>query len=287
VELAQQFGFIDETLRTIGQPQTVLDEPGAPAIVPLGGSVEFRGVTFSYPGSREAIHQLGLKIEAGQKVGIVGPSGAGKSTLIHLLQRLYDVDDGTILIDGQPIASVTQDSLRAAMAIVPQEINLFHRSVMDNIRFARPEASDEEVFAAARAAHCDSFVQRLPDGYATIVGERGTKLSGGQRQRIGIARAFLKDAPIIIFDEATSALDTESEIEIQRALVRLMRDRTVIAVAHRLSTLAAFDRVIVVKGGRVVEDGTPAQLRRRNGLFETMWRLQSEGLSVDDLEDAA
>ncbi|HEV7873272.1 MAG TPA: ATP-binding cassette domain-containing protein, partial [Enterovirga sp.] len=148
-------------------------------------------------------------------------------------------------------------------------------------------ASDEEVFAAARAAHCDSFVQRLPDGYATIVGERGTKLSGGQRQRIGIARAFLKDAPIIIFDEATSALDTESEIEIQRALVRLMRDRTVIAVAHRLSTLAAFDRVIVVKGGRVVEDGTPAQLRRRNGLFETMWRLQSEGLSVDDLEDAA
>jgi ATP-binding cassette subfamily B protein len=287
VELAQQFGFIDETLRTIGQPQTVLDEPGAPAIVPLGGSVEFRGVSFSYPGSREAIHQLGLKIEAGQKVGIVGPSGAGKSTLIHLLQRLYDVDEGTILIDGQPIASVTQDSLRAAMAIVPQEINLFHRSVMDNIRFARPEASDEEVFAAARAANCDGFVQRLPDGYATIVGERGTKLSGGQRQRIGIARAFLKDAPIIIFDEATSALDTESEIEIQRALVRLMRDRTVIAVAHRLSTLAAFDRVIVVKSGRVVEDGTPAQLRRRNGLFETMWRLQSEGLSVDDLEDAA
>jgi ATP-binding cassette subfamily B protein len=287
VELAQQFGFIDETLRTIGQPQTVLDEPGAPAVVPLGGSVEFRGVSFGYPGSREAIHQLDLKIDAGQKIGIVGPSGAGKSTLIHLLQRLYDVDRGTVLIDGQPIASVTQDSLRAAMAVVPQEINLFHRSVMDNIRFARPEASDEEVFAAARAAHCDGFVQRLPQGYDTIVGERGTKLSGGQRQRIGIARAFLKDAPIIIFDEATSALDTESEIEIQRALVRLMRDRTVIAVAHRLSTLAAFDRVIVVKGGRVVEDGTPAQLRRRNGLFETMWRLQSEGLSVDDLEDAA
>jgi ATP-binding cassette subfamily B protein len=287
VELAQQFGFIDETLRTIGQPQTVLDEPDAPAIVPLGGSVEFRGISFSYPGSREAIHQLDLTIEAGQKVGIVGPSGAGKSTLIHLLQRLYDVDRGTILIDGQPIAGVTQDSLRAAMAIVPQEINLFHRSVMDNIRFARPEASDEEVFAAARAAHCDGFVQRLPQGYDTIVGERGTKLSGGQRQRIGIARAFLKDAPIIIFDEATSALDTESELEVQRALVRLMRDRTVIAVAHRLSTLAAFDRVIVVKGGRVVEDGTPAQLRRRNGVFETMWRLQSEGLSVDDMEDAA
>jgi ATP-binding cassette subfamily B protein len=287
VELAQQFGFIDETLRTIGQPQTVLDEPDAPAIVPLGGSVEFRGVSFSYPGSREAIHQLDLTIEAGQKVGIVGPSGAGKSTLIHLLQRLYDVDRGTILIDGQPIAGVTQDSLRAAMAIVPQEISLFHRSVMDNIRFARPEASDEEVFAAARAAHCDGFVQRLPQGYDTIVGERGTKLSGGQRQRIGIARAFLKDAPIIIFDEATSALDTESELEVQRALVRLMRDRTVIAVAHRLSTLAAFDRVIVVKGGRVVEDGTPAQLRRRNGVFETMWRLQSEGLSVDDMEDAA
>jgi ATP-binding cassette subfamily B protein len=287
VDLAQQFGFIDETLRTIGQPQTVVDEPDALPLVPLGGAIDFKNVSFSYAGAREAIHDINLTIEPGQKIGIVGPSGAGKSTLVHLLQRLYDVEQGSILIDGQAIKAVTQDSLREALAVVPQEISLFHRSVMDNIRFGRPDATDEEVYAAARAAHCDSFIRNLPDGYATIVGERGTKLSGGQRQRVGIARAFLKDAPVIIFDEATSALDTESEIEIQTALVRLMRGRTVIAVAHRLSTLASFDRVVVMTNGRIVEDGSPAALRRRNGLFETMWRRQAEGLSLDVMEDAA
>jgi ATP-binding cassette subfamily B protein len=171
---------------------------------------------------------------------------------------------------------------------VPQEITLFHRTVMDNIRFARPSATDEEVVAAAQAAYCDGFIRALPQGYDTIVGERGTKLSGGQRQRIGIARAFLKDAPIIILDEATSALDTESEMEIQRALVRLMRDRTVIAVAHRLSTLATFDRIVVMMSGRIVEDGTAAELRQQRGLFDRMWRLQAEGLSLDAVvEDAA
>jgi ATP-binding cassette subfamily B protein len=282
VDLAQQLGFIDETLRTIAQPQTVRDQPDAPALVPLGGSVEFRGVSFAYRGAREVTHDLSVTIPAGQQVGIVGPSGAGKSTFVQLLQRLYDVDRGTILIDGQPIARVTQDSLRAALAVVPQEITLFHRSVIDNIRFARPDASDEEVLAAARAAHCETFANALPEGYDTIVGERGAKLSGGQRQRVGIARAFLKDAPIIILDEATSALDTESEIEIQRALTRLMRGRTVIAVAHRLSTLTTFDRVLVMADGRIVEDGSPAQLRRLNGLFERMWRLQSQGLSIDE-----
>jgi ATP-binding cassette subfamily B protein len=282
VDLAQQLGFIDETLRTIAQPQTVRDQPDAPTLVPLGGSVEFRGVSFSYRGAREVTHDLSVTIPAGQQVGIVGPSGAGKSTFVQLLQRLYDVDRGTILIDGQSIAGVTQDSLRAALAVVPQEITLFHRSVMDNIRFGRPDASDAEVLAAAKAAHCETFVNALPEGYDTIVGERGAKLSGGQRQRVGIARAFLKDAPIIILDEATSALDTESEIEIQRALTRLMRGRTVIAVAHRLSTLTTFDRVLVMADGRIVEDGPPAQLRRLNGLFERMWRLQSQGLSIDE-----
>jgi ATP-binding cassette subfamily B protein len=288
VDMVQQFGYIEDTLRVIGQPQTVVDAPDAPPLEQRGGSVEFRNVSFAYGNSRDAIHDLNVKIPAGQKIGIVGPSGAGKSTLIHLVQRLYDVHAGELLIDGQPVTEVTQDSLRAALAVVPQEITLFHRSVMENIRFARPDATDEEVFAAARAAYCDGFIRGLPQGYDTIVGERGTKLSGGQRQRIGIARAFLKDASIIILDEATSALDTESEMEIQRALVRLMRDRTVIAVAHRLSTLTAFDRILVMKGGSVAEDGTAAELRRRGGLFDRMWRLQAEGLSLDEAaEDAA
>jgi ATP-binding cassette subfamily B protein len=287
VDLSQQFGFIDETLRTIGQPRTVVNAPNATALIPRGGTIEFRSVSFSYGGPREVTHELSLTIPAGQKIGIVGPSGAGKSTLVNLLQRLWDVKDGEILIDGQRIVDVTQDSLRAGLAVVPQEIVLFHRTVMENIRFGRPDATDEEVIEASRAAYCDSFIRALPQGYDTIVGERGAKLSGGQRQRIGIARAFLKDAPIIVFDEATSALDTESEIEIQRSLVRRMRNRTVIAVAHRLSTLASFDRVIVIQGGRIVEDGTPAQLRKLNGVFEAMWRLQARGLSIDEPVDEA
>jgi ATP-binding cassette subfamily B protein len=285
--MVQQFGYIEDTLRVIGQPQSVCDAPDAPPLQQRGGTVEFRNVSFSYNDGRDAIHDLNVKIPAGQKVGIVGPSGAGKSTFIHLLQRLYDVHSGEILIDGQPVTDVTQDSLRAALAVVPQEISLFHRSVMENIRFGRPDATDEEVFAAAKAAYCDGFIRGLPQGYDTIVGERGAKLSGGQRQRIGIARAFLKDASIIILDEATSALDTESEMEVQRALVRLMRDRTVIAVAHRLSTLTAFDRIIVMKGGGIGEDGTAAELRRRGGLFDRMWRLQAEGLSVDEIDQNA
>jgi ATP-binding cassette subfamily B protein len=279
--MVQQFGYIDDTLRVIGQPQFVVDAPAAPDLQHRGGEVEFRDVSFAYGPGSDAVHDLNLVIPAGQKIGIVGPSGAGKSTLIHLLQRLYDVQSGAVLIDGQPVREITQDSLREALAVVPQEITLFHRTIMENIRFGRPEATDEEVFAAARAAYCDGFIRSLPQGYDTIVGERGTKLSGGQRQRVGIARAFLKDAPIIIFDEATSALDTESEMEVQRALVQLMAGRTVIAVAHRLSTLTSFDRIVVMMGGRVAEDGPVADLRQRGGLFERMWRLQAEGLSVD------
>jgi len=287
VEAAQQFGFIEETLRTIGKPQTVADAPAARPLPRSRGAVQFRNASFAYGDGQDAVHEIDLDIPAGQKVGIVGPSGAGKSTLINLLQRLHDVQKGEVLIDGHGVRTVTQDSLRAALAVVPQEITLFHRSIMDNIRFARPAATDEEVFAAAAAAHCDAFIARLPNGYATIVGERGTKLSGGQRQRIGIARAFLKDAPIILLDEATSALDTESEMEIQRALVHLLRDRTVIAVAHRLSTLAVFDRIIVMSGGRVVEDGSMRELRRRGGLFDKMWRMQAGMAVLDGVSEAA
>jgi ATP-binding cassette subfamily B protein len=287
VDMAQQFGFIDETLRVIGQKHTVVDEPGAPPLVPAGGSITFRNVSFAYSEGRDAVHDIDLHIPAGQKVGVVGPSGAGKSTCINLLQRLYDVDRGEILIDGQPIRSVTQDSLRAALAVVPQDIALFHRTIMENIRFGRPDATDDEVLAAARAAHCHSFVSRLPQGYETVVGERGARLSGGQRQRIGIARAFLKAAPIIILDEATSALDTESELEIQRAVVEQMRGRTVIAVAHRLSTLAGFDRIVVMQGGRIVEDGAMRDLLRRGGPFAAMWRMQARQTPPDEVDEEA
>ncbi|KQP31455.1 ABC transporter ATP-binding protein [Methylobacterium sp. Leaf100] len=282
VDVAQQFGFVEETLAVIAQPRTVPDAPGAPDLVCGGGRIELRDVAFAYGAGRRVLDGVTLTIPAGQKVGIVGPSGAGKSTLVQLLQRLHDVQHGTILIDGVPIASVRQDSLRDALAVVPQEISLLHRSVLENIRFARPEADDAAVFAAARAAACDGFVRRLPEGYETVVGERGAKLSGGQRQRIGIARAFLKDAPIILLDEATSALDTESEMAVQAALVRIMRRRTVVAVAHRLSTLTGFDRILVIDQGRVVEDGSPAALRGAGGVFARMWQLQAEGLPGHD-----
>lgn len=274
----QQFGFIEDTLRVISQPRTVVDVPNAPVLKAGGGGIEFRGVSFSYGHGKDALRDIDLRIEQGQKVGIVGPSGAGKSTLIHLIQRLHDVESGELLINGQPVRSVDQDSLRAALAVVPQEISLFHRSVMENIRFGRPEATDEDVYEAARRAACDGFIRNLPQGYDTMVGERGVKLSGGQRQRVGIARAFIKNAPIIIFDEATSALDTETEMQVQKALLALPAPCTVIAVAHRLSTVAAFDRVIVMDRGEIVEDGPARQLRREGGLFERMWSLQSEGM---------
>jgi ATP-binding cassette subfamily B protein len=283
VDMVQHFGFIADTLSVIGQPQTVRDSPGAARLASRRGAVKFDKVKFSYGRGSLAVRGLTLDIPAGQKVGIVGPSGAGKSTLIHLLQRLYDLDSGSIAIDGQSIADVRQDSLRAAMAVVPQEISLFHRSIMENIRFGRASATDEEVHDAARKAYCHHFIQAMPEGYQTLVGERGVKLSGGQKQRIGLARAFLKKAPIIILDEATSALDTESELEIQKSLLQFMQDRTIIAVAHRLSTVAAFDRIIVIKDGQVVEDGSAGALRNKGGEFDRLWRMQAEGLSREEI----
>ena len=277
----QQFAIIGETLRVVARPHAVADRPDARPFVARGGAIEFRDVTFGYPDCRVVLERFSLQVPAAQKVGLVGPSGAGKSTLAMLVQRLDDVQDGTVLVDGQPVTSVTQDSLRAAIAVVPQEISLFHRSILENIRYSRPDATDEEVFAAARAAYCDGFIRELPAGYDTMVGERGAKLSGGQRQRLGLARAILKDAPILLLDEATSALDSESEILVQRALARLMRGRTVLAIAHRLSTLSAMDRIIVLDQGRIVEDGKPADLRRRGGLFEALWRMQADSFTLD------
>ncbi len=279
--LAQQYGQIADALQAIAVPHEIPDAPGAQPLVPRGGSIRFDDMSFTYGADEQGLRVLthiGLRVPAGQKLGIVGPSGAGKSTLLALVQRLYEPQLGRILVDGQDIAAVTQESLRAAIAVVPQEISLFHRSVLENIRYGLPDATDAQVVAAARAACCDDFIRALPAGYDTVVGERGLKLSGGQRQRIGIARAILKDAPIILLDEATSALDSQSEIEVQRALAELMRGRTVLAVAHRLSTLAAFDRIVVIKDGRILEDGAPAELRQRPGFFSAAWARQGIGI---------
>ncbi len=279
VDATQQLGAIDDTLRIIVQPHGLEDTDTQ--LMLAEGDITFEGVGFGYPERGMVFEQLDLHIPAGQKVGVVGSSGAGKSTLIHLIQRLDDVQHGRILLDGQDIRSVSQDSLREKIAVVPQETALFNRSIRENIRYGRPDASDEEVVQAARRAFCDSFIRELPQGYDTLVGERGVMLSGGQRQRLGIARAFLKDAPILILDEATSALDTQSEAEIQAALDNLVHNRTVVAVAHRLSTLSSFDRIIVLRDGRIVEDGPPQELRRRGGEFDGLWRMQAEGFNRD------
>lgn len=263
------------TVDVINQPHG-LEDPES-ALTLDAGDIDFDHIRFAYPERSPLFEDFSLHIPAGQSVGIVGASGSGKSTLLALLQRLDDVQGGQILVDGQDIRHVSQDSLREKIAVVPQETALFNRSILENIRYGRPDASDEDVFEAARHAFCDGFIRELPEGYQTLVGARGVMLSGGQRQRLGIARAFLKDAPILILDEATSALDTQSEAEIQDALNQLIRGRTVVAVAHRLSTLANFDRVVVLRDGRIVEDGSPRKLRAHGGEFESMWRLQAEG----------
>ena len=278
VDATQQVGAIEDTLRIIVQPHALQDSDAQ--LLVAEGDITFKDVSFGYPDRGAVFRHLDLHIPAGQKVGVVGASGAGKSTLIHLIQRLDDVQGGCILLDGQDIRSVSQDSLREKIAVVPQETALFNRSIRENIRYGRPNATDEEVVQAARSAFCDSFIRELPEGYDTLVGERGVMLSGGQRQRLGIARAFLKDAPILILDEATSALDTQSEAEIQTALNDLVNNRTVVAVAHRLSTLSSFDRIIVLRNGRIVEDGSPQELRSRGGEFEALWRMQAEGFKA-------
>ena len=280
VDVAQQFGVVGDMLGAVATDHQVADRVGATSLVAGGGAIRLHGVGFGHGAAARIFDALDLEIPAAQRCGIVGASGAGKSTLLGLLQRLADVQEGAVTIDGQDVRDVTQDSLRSAMAVVPQDLALLHRSVMENIRYGRPSATDEEVRAAARDARCEEFVVALPQGYETVVGERGARLSGGQRQRIGIARAFVKDAPILLLDEATSALDSRSERRIQRALDRLMAGRTVVAVAHRLSTVAGFDRVVVLEGGRIVEDGPPATLQAAGGPYARLWRLQSQGRDI-------
>ena len=270
VDVTQHVARLSEALQTLLVPHEMQDHPQAEPLRRGGASVEFANVRFAYPDGRRVFEDFGLKIEPGQRVGLVGRSGCGKSTLFALVQRLYDVQGGRILIDGQDIARVTQASLSQAIAVVPQDISLFHRSILENIRYGRQDATDEEVRAAAVAAHCLGFIEALPEGFDTIVGDRGVKFSGGQRQLIAIARAFLKDAPILLLDEATSALDSESEDAVRAALDDLMRGRTVIAIAHRLSTLRNFERVVVLRGGRVAQDDQANKLIRRDDLYRDL-----------------
>jgi ATP-binding cassette subfamily B protein len=270
VDVTQYVSRLDEASRALLQPQELPDLPNAPALPPGPREVTFEDVTFAYPGRDPVIEHFELTIKPGERVGLVGFSGAGKSTILSLLQRFHDVSDGHILIDGRDIRDITKTSLRDVMALVPQDISLFHRTVRENLCYARPDATEAEILAAAETANCRGFIEALPRGFDTMVGDRGVMLSGGQRQRLAIARALLKDAPVLLLDEATSALDTESEQLIQSALDELMQGRTVIAIAHRLSTLRRFDRIIVMDRGRIVDDGTPGELARRAGPYRDL-----------------
>ena len=292
-------GVVQESMDTIAKPYSVVDEPDAKTLSVTGGEIRFEAVTFRYASGRTeqtkskgVLDALTLTVKPGEKIGLVGRSGAGKSTLVATLLRFYDLDAGRILIDGQDVAKVSQESLRANIGVVTQDTSLLHRSVLDNIRYGRPGASEAEAVRAAERAQAHAFIQTLVDskgrtGYAGHVGERGVKLSGGQRQRIAIARVLLKDAPILILDEATSALDSEAEAAIQEQLESLMAGKTVIAIAHRLSTIAAMDRLIVMDKGQIVEQGTHAELLKRGGLYAGLWTRQSGGfLAKEESADA-
>ncbi|MGE0225075.1 MAG: ABC transporter ATP-binding protein [Acetobacteraceae bacterium] len=287
--LFENIGTVEDGMSTIARPREVIDRPQAPPLAVAQGRIEFDHLRFHYGKGGGVIDDLSLTIEPGAKIGLVGRSGAGKSTLVHLLLRFHDVEGGRILIDGQDIAGVLQESLRAQIGLVTQDTSLLHRSVRDNILYGRPDATEADVVAAARQAKAHEFIEQLQDakgrrGYDAHVGERGVKLSGGQRQRIAIARVLLKDAPILILDEATSALDSEVETAIQDNLNRLMRNKTVIAIAHRLSTIAMMDRLIVLDQGRILEEGTHAELIARNGLYAQLWAHQSGGFLGADAD---
>jgi len=280
--LFEHVGTVQDGIATLARPRRVVDSPGAGTLQTRHGEIRFEDVRFSYDGRNPILERLNLHIRPGEKIGLVGRSGAGKSTLVNLLLRFHDLDAGRILIDGQDIALVTQDSLRAQIGMVTQDTSLLHRSVRDNLLYGRPPATETEMIAAAQRAEAHGFILGLRDAhgreaYDAHVGERGVKLSGGQRQRIALARVMLKDAPILLLDEATSALDSEVEAAIQDSLYRLMEGKTVVAIAHRLSTIAAMDRLIVMDRGRIVEEGDHATLLARNGLYAKLWTHQSGG----------
>ncbi len=279
------YGRITQALRAILDKPELEDKQDAGSLIVSKGQITFSDIKFQYKGTEPLFQNKSVTIEAGQKVGLVGYSGGGKTTFVNLILRLYDVTDGQILIDGQDIRNVTQDSLRHNIAMIPQDPSLFHRTLMDNIRYGRIDATDKEAREAAKKAHAHEFISKLPQGYESLVGERGVKLSGGQRQRIAIARAILKNAPILILDEATSQLDSVTESNIQESLWELMQDKTTIVIAHRLSTLLHMDRIIVFDQGKIVEDGTHAELLKKGGLYKTLWDAQVGGFLLDQKDE--
>jgi len=288
----ENIGVIQEGMMTIARPIALIDRPDAPSLNVTRGEIVFEDVRFGYGRESGVIDGLNLTVKPGEKIGLIGRSGAGKSTVVNLLLRFFDLEDGRILIDGQDIAAVTQESLRAQISMVTQDTSLLHRSIGDNIRYGRPQATDAEVVAAAKLAHAHEFILELEDwkqrrGSPAQVGERGVKLSGGQRQRIAIARVILKNAPILVLDEATSALDSEVEAAIQSSLDTLMAGKTVIAIAHRLSTIARMDRLIVLDRGRIVEQGTHHELLQHGGNYAALWQRQSGGfIDAGDMQAA-
>ena len=272
-----------EMISIIKTPHDIQDVPNAQKLIVRNGEIVFDHMGFAYPNGQAALEHFDLTVHGGEKLAFVGPSGAGKTTITKLLLRFYDVTEGAILIDGQDIRTVTQDSLRDTIAFVPQEPILFHRSLMENIRYGRRDASDEEIMLAATQAHCHEFISTFSEGYATLVGERGVKLSGGERQRVAIARAILKNAPILVLDEATSSLDSESEALIQDALQTLMKGKTVIVIAHRLSTIMKMDRIVVIEDGKIAAEGTHRELLEQSGgLYRKLWSIQAGGFKNDE-----
>ncbi len=291
-QLFENIGIVRDGINSISLPRVVADPPGARPLGPVKGDIAFDNVNFHYGKQSGVIDKLNVRIKPGEKIGLVGRSGAGKSTIVNLLLRFYDREGGVISIDGNDIAKVQQESLREQIGVVTQDTSLLHRSVRENIMYGRPDATEEEMLAAARLAEADLFIDGLVDfkgrkGFDAHVGERGVKLSGGQRQRIAIARVLLKNAPILVLDEATSALDSEVEAAIQGQLTRLMEGKTVIAIAHRLSTIAAMDRLVVLDKGKIIEQGSHAELIQQGGTYASLWSRQSGGFLPDILEEAA